>query len=584
MIIKINGEQPFQVLSTTFSIGPSSSGYDLMASADGSNYSKLFTVGANVNRQVTQVAAGSYYLLSGNTDSAVTVNWFGNCVDGNGGGGGSYTLPVATASRLGGIKVGSGLTIDSGGTLTVSGGTAEEAPVLCLTTTNPDDFTSGDTQAVLEMFEYLKTFSGGTLPAVRLFENGTYWQLVSFESDQNGEGLFSFAKVDIYAYHQIYFDIELDEGTLTLANVWKYGENLVQNYVPTIGLDDIDSPEEGMMAIEETKEKEVTYQHIYVTDGEQYPTEGFWAKIYNVDNDDPDYYRGIYMSSNHFYWDWGNEINGKWQSGSWDGNTYKYRINRDDNEASGTTFDILFPEDSPLYVEVDQDAVDAIEIEDITETVYEYSQPQIYQNQEWIPLYWIIDKDELEVSSAHTAELVTNIRDMVERGRYPMIKGSQNFYNFSEDVDWALVFKSTGNNWGESRTLYISDVVFDDNGFNGYGIREDEDNYYTPYQYTIGITSAGTFTNTDEFGKFSEEHHMDQIWFRWNSDVQDSLDWGQAPLKYIYRRVENIDDEDKLVYYWGAEIPINGTIYRGTWHCIEWDWGNYTTDSWAALS
>jgi hypothetical protein len=35
-----------------------------------------------------------------------------------GGGGGSYTLPVASASTLGGIKVGSGLSIDSDGVLT----------------------------------------------------------------------------------------------------------------------------------------------------------------------------------------------------------------------------------------------------------------------------------------------------------------------------------------------------------------------------------------------------------------------------------------------------------------------------------
>ena len=41
-----------------------------------------------------------------------------------GGGGGSYTLPTATASRLGGIKVGSGLTVENDGTLSVSGGTA----------------------------------------------------------------------------------------------------------------------------------------------------------------------------------------------------------------------------------------------------------------------------------------------------------------------------------------------------------------------------------------------------------------------------------------------------------------------------
>ena len=39
-----------------------------------------------------------------------------------GGGGGGYVLPTATANRLGGIKVGSGLSVDSGGTLSAEGG------------------------------------------------------------------------------------------------------------------------------------------------------------------------------------------------------------------------------------------------------------------------------------------------------------------------------------------------------------------------------------------------------------------------------------------------------------------------------
>lgn len=45
-------------------------------------------------------------------------------IGGSGGGGGQYVLPVATANRLGGIKVGSGLTIDAAGVLSTSGGTA----------------------------------------------------------------------------------------------------------------------------------------------------------------------------------------------------------------------------------------------------------------------------------------------------------------------------------------------------------------------------------------------------------------------------------------------------------------------------
>ena len=42
-------------------------------------------------------------------------------LDGGGGGGSGYTLPVATASTLGGIKVGNGLSITAEGVLTAEG-------------------------------------------------------------------------------------------------------------------------------------------------------------------------------------------------------------------------------------------------------------------------------------------------------------------------------------------------------------------------------------------------------------------------------------------------------------------------------
>ena len=87
MRIKINREQPFQVLATNFSIGPSSSGYDLQISADGVNFTTLFSVGANVTRMVTGVANGSTYRLASNTDEDVIVNWFRQCDDGGSGGG-----------------------------------------------------------------------------------------------------------------------------------------------------------------------------------------------------------------------------------------------------------------------------------------------------------------------------------------------------------------------------------------------------------------------------------------------------------------------------------------------------------------
>lgn len=90
MITKITGEQPFQVLTNNFSISPSNEGYTLQISADGENYSNLFSVGAGVTRLVTGVAANSFYRLLGN-NSQVSINWMKTCVTEGGGGTASGT-------------------------------------------------------------------------------------------------------------------------------------------------------------------------------------------------------------------------------------------------------------------------------------------------------------------------------------------------------------------------------------------------------------------------------------------------------------------------------------------------------------
>lgn len=87
MIYTIKGEQPIQILTDAFSIGPSSEGYVLQISSNGYDYSDLFSVGPNITRMVTGVASGSYYRLKGNA-SEVDINWIKNC-----GGGGSGSGP-----------------------------------------------------------------------------------------------------------------------------------------------------------------------------------------------------------------------------------------------------------------------------------------------------------------------------------------------------------------------------------------------------------------------------------------------------------------------------------------------------------
>lgn len=153
MILKITGEQAFQINATNFTISPAAEDYTLQISADGAEFTDLFNVSSGQTRMITNVANGAYYRLYGNTGE-VSINWKRTCgeddaiptelsamqslpVSANegtvvatssgvyqylngewsalgGGGGGSYVLPTASATTLGGVKVGDGLDINAG--------------------------------------------------------------------------------------------------------------------------------------------------------------------------------------------------------------------------------------------------------------------------------------------------------------------------------------------------------------------------------------------------------------------------------------------------------------------------------------
>ena len=120
MIYSINGEQPFQVNSDSFSVSPSESGYDLYLSADGVNYSNFATVASGVTRQFTNMNEGNYYRLMGNT-SLVKVNWERSC----GGGGGGGTAGVSSLDGQTGaltLKTVNGNALLGSGDIVISGG------------------------------------------------------------------------------------------------------------------------------------------------------------------------------------------------------------------------------------------------------------------------------------------------------------------------------------------------------------------------------------------------------------------------------------------------------------------------------
>ena len=93
MIIKVMNESAFQVLSSSFSIGPSPTGYILQVGADSKSFTSLFSVGPNTPRMVTNVANGSYYRLKDNVGE-VKVNWQRVCTEEGGGASGRELLPV----------------------------------------------------------------------------------------------------------------------------------------------------------------------------------------------------------------------------------------------------------------------------------------------------------------------------------------------------------------------------------------------------------------------------------------------------------------------------------------------------------
>ena len=80
---------------------------------------------------------------------------------GGNGGGGQYVLPAATQSTLGGVKIGSGLTITSGGTLSVSGGTGGGIKTF--------DIEEGSSAAVIEVAQEICALSENECKEVLLY-------------------------------------------------------------------------------------------------------------------------------------------------------------------------------------------------------------------------------------------------------------------------------------------------------------------------------------------------------------------------------------------------------------------------------
>lgn len=130
-------------------------------------------------------------------------SWTKDDIPISGGGGGSYTLPVATPETLGGVKIGSGLQIDNSGVLSVPGGGGGSVGF----TTEPNDLTLATTGGnnVLKFADRLReTYLVSGYNYVIMRESGSFdGQLVGSKT-----------------IYEIRYDFDLNGAAITLdANV-----------------------------------------------------------------------------------------------------------------------------------------------------------------------------------------------------------------------------------------------------------------------------------------------------------------------------------------------------------------------------
>ena len=371
------------------------------------------------------------------------------------------------------------------------------------------------------------------------------------------------------------------------------------NYMVVDALSAITNPTEGLMAFVKSGEKVTNGIRFEISNWENFSkredgrAEGFLARIHWGDWDKNQYSEfgedllaaNVYLSGNQFHWGWNNDGNLNYMDLERDGVHYKimYQTHKGDDLGYGSYFDFYPIDETPWgdykFAIWDNSSTAVTQLTEIIPGgTYVYSAGQ------WVEIAstTLVWEDIAPSTTAETAVLVEKIRASVARGIYPSIFRENHFLTYTYSNQDYVAFEEVrySNEYVEFK---ISDKIFDNAGFDSNGI------YYTRYQFVgvdryqhaIQMTSTGTFTNPDALGKFSEENHMDEIIFRIN---KDNGDWSQAPLKYVWRKYEEINGENKLVYYWAVEIIVDGVLYKGAWHANEWDWGNYVTDTWAAVN
>ncbi len=534
---------------------------------------------------------------------------FSNIGSGSGGGG-SYTLPVATENSLGGVKVGSGLTITDAGVLS-----ADEATVIDLSALSA--MTSADRVALWdEVYEKAAADKSVFMKGAVLGEAGrtAILPMVSFRPEtavatHEGGNLYFAAKGDT---DNIYFHVNFgSDGTIlpvegltktsiskvagsdTLGMV-KVGSGLTidvngvlsatggggdSNYVIVDALSAITAPTEGLMAWVKKSSSVTETVKVYISDPQSWEgwdgdrPEGGLASI--KESEESGDALQIYLSTENFYWDYDND--GLWHSREWNGYTITYRThNIDGTGGSWIEFEPL-PEGLNFYFATGAGSA-------TTESVfYSGGEKYIFKDEEWCKLlnsnYLFVEDHD----NPNTGDVIS-FREMV------LSNPQENYYIET-------------NHEGSYFRMYYAEVLDGNPVFNydlggghrvGYALTDDggvgfvhNDSVSVPGQHNISINASGEVQDNGTLSVFmSEEMYRACLRYDYTNALSpDGGNWSMAPIKYVYRQFEEVNGETKLVYYFGGDIMIGSTLYRGTWHFVEWEWGDtpLAPDTWAAV-
>lgn len=547
--------------------------------------------------------------------------------NGGGGGGGSYVLPVASESTLGGVKIGSGITIDENGAISAEGGSAGGPKVVYLNQlskqekkdlydeivaySTADNFPAGDYRFLnysndndytgyYELFVSRIIGNTVTLSAIfkgrsntkvlirvhRLFSDGDWSNDVS----QTGDFPYALPTASDSALGgvKVGSGLTIDSGgTLSVS-----GGSAQSDYLIVDALSAVTNPQEGQMAQVRTQEETIEYQKLYVTDSSTAPLqEGYWGclKIDGVG------YRPVYISNNgnSFYWNWpdgdGNNPT-KWTDGEWEGRTYQYKF---DFSGEHPVFQIIFPEgsDIELVAQAQSDGtwydIDGISTGTGTETVYKYSSPYIYQDGKWIPIYKTYVRSDIESfsTSAQTAAFVNEAVSQIKVGRAPFV--------FDDERNKMMVLDSYGNDFvtyicnreGTDRYISCSSTKHEQDEYNAIGIKTWENNWVPSPEYVSAyfrVNTAGTIYDCDGreyYISFDDEFPRILLLYQggegYPPQSEAYVEWRTA-----YKTL-NGDNEEKWYYVFGGKVGIGTTIYNGVWGCLQDDW-TMETLSWTS--